>query len=168
MLDVELDQSADWDSDIDWLNLATNAVTAAFAASSRGALADAPFTLSISIKLSDNSEVQILNRDWRGKDAPTNVLSFPMMAPAEFEALANTDDGEVLLGDMILAHGICVAEAAEKGIPIASHVSHLVVHGTLHLLGYDHIDEHEGDMMEALEVKALASMGLHNPYDDNI
>ena len=168
MLDVELDRSADWDSNTDWLSLANNAVTAAFKVSSHGALADALFAVSISIKLSDNAEVQILNRDWRGKDAPTNVLSFPMIAPAEFEALANTDDGEVLIGDMILAHEICVAEAADKQIALASHVSHLIVHGTLHLLGHDHIDEHDGDMMEALEVKALASMGLRNPYDDEI
>ena len=168
MLDVGLDHSAEWDSSVDWLNLAMDAVSAAFAVSSHGALADAPFYVSISIKLSDNSEVQTLNRDWRGKDAPTNVLSFPMIAPAEFEALANTDDGEVLIGDMILAHEICVAEAADKQIALASHVSHLIVHGTLHLLGHDHIDEHDGDMMEALEVKALASMGLRNPYDDEI
>lgn len=168
MLDIALDQSSDWDSEIDWLNLATDAVSAAFAVSSHGALADAPFAVSISIKLSDNAEVQTLNRDWRGKDAPTNVLSFPMIAANEFVALANTDDGEVLIGDMILAHEICVAEAAEKRIALASHVNHLIVHGTLHLLGHDHIDDHDGDMMEALEVKALASMGLHNPYDDEI
>jgi probable rRNA maturation factor len=168
MLDVELDQSDDWDRNTDWQALATNAVAAAFSVSSHGLLADAPFTLSISIKLSDNQEVHILNRDWRGKDSPTNILSFPMIASDEFEALANTDDGEVLVGDMILAHGICVAEASEKRISLADHVTHLFVHGTLHLLGYDHVGELDGDMMEALEVKALASMGLGNPYDDHI
>lgn len=168
MLDVELDQSTDWDTEIHWIELAIKAVETAFLVSSHGALANAPFAMSISIKLSDNAEVQQLNRDWRGKDMPTNVLSFPMIASDEFDALANTDDGEVLVGDMILAHGVCVAEAGEKGISLPSHVSHLIVHGTLHLLGYDHIDEHDGDMMEALEVKALASMGLHNPYDDHI
>jgi probable rRNA maturation factor len=166
MLEVELDQSSDWDRETNWQVLADKAVASAFLVSSHGALADAGFTLSISIKLSDNDEVQTLNRDWRGKDQPTNVLSFPMLAPDEFEALANTDDGEILVGDMILAHGICAAEASEKDISLADHAAHLIVHGTLHLLGYDHIDEHDGDMMEALEVKALASMGLHNPYDD--
>jgi probable rRNA maturation factor len=168
MLEVELDQSNDWDREIHWIELAIKAVEAAFAVSSHGALANAPFTVSISIKLSDNAEVHSLNRDWRGKDMPTNVLSFPMIASDEFEALANTDDGEVLMGDMILAHGVCVAEAEEKRISLANHVSHLIVHGTLHLLGYDHIEEHDWDMMEALEVKALASLGLHNPYDDEI
>ena len=167
MLDIELDQSTDWDRDTDWQALADKAVAAAFAVSSHGFLADEPFTLSISIKLSDNQEVQTLNRDWRGKDRPTNVLSFPMIASDEFEALANTDDGEVLVGDMILAHGVCITEANEKGISLTNHITHLIVHGTLHLLGYDHVDDHAGDMMEALEVKALASMGIHNPYDDN-
>jgi probable rRNA maturation factor len=168
MLEVELDQSNDWDREIHWIELAIKAVEAAFLVSSHGALANAAFTVSISIKLSDNAEVHKLNHDWRGKDKPTNVLSFPMIASDEFEALANTDDGEVLMGDMILAHGVCFAEAEEKRISLANHVSHLIVHGTLHLLGYDHIEEHDGDMMEALEVKALASLGLHNPYGDEI
>ena len=168
MLDVELDQSTDWDTETHWIELAIKAVEAAFLVSSHGALANAAFTMSISIKLSDNAEVQQLNRDWRGKDMPTNVLSFPMIASDEFDTLANTDDGEVLVGDMILAHDVCVIEAEQKGISLPNHISHLIVHGTLHLLGYDHIDEHDGDMMEALEVKALASMGLHNPYDHHI
>ncbi len=166
MIDVFLDHSGEWDGDTDWQNLAERSVAAAFMVSSHGTLANAPFTVSISIKLSDNDEVQALNRDWRGKDMPTNVLSFPMIDGDEFEALANTDDGEVLLGDMILAYDICATEAREKAISLADHLAHLLIHGTLHLLGYDHIDEHEGDVMEEVEVKALASMGLHNPYDD--
>ena len=71
---------------------------------------------------------------------------------------------ELLLGDIILAYGVCETEAAEKGIPVAHHATHLVIHGMLHLLGHDHIDDEEAEAMEALEVKALASMGLHNPY----
>lgn len=168
MIDVELDQSDDWGGVIDWPSLAKRAVAAGFSVSSHGPLAQANFTLSVSIILSNNDEVQTLNREWRGKDMPTNVLSFPMIEPDDFEALANTDDGEVLVGDMILAYGICVDEAREKSVSLADHVTHLMVHGTLHLLGYDHIDEHDGDMMEALEVKALASMGIANPYEDHI
>lgn len=164
MLEVELDRSDDWDSGIDWEALAAGAVKAAFAVSSHGALADAAFALSVSIRLSDNDEVQALNAQWRDKDMATNVLSFPMLDAEDFAALANTDDGEVLLGDMILARGVCAAEADEKGIVLADHVSHLIVHGTLHLLGLDHIDDVQAEHMEALEVKALASLGLDNPY----
>lgn len=164
MLEVDIDRTRDWDGQTDWERIAEDAVKAAFSVSSHGALADAPFTLSISIRLSDDAEVHELNRNWRGKDQPTNVLSFPMLKAAELDALANTDDGEVLLGDMILGHGICKSEAEEKTIPLSRHASHLIVHGTLHLLGLDHIDDAEAEHMEALEVKALASLGLANPY----
>ena len=73
---------------------------------------------------------------------------------------------ELLLGDIILAYGVCEAEAAEKNIPVADHAAHLVIHGMLHLLGHDHIDDDEAEAMEALEVKALASIGLGNPYSE--
>jgi probable rRNA maturation factor len=164
MLEVALDQSDDWNGDQDWQMLADAAVKAAFSVSSHGDLANAPFTLSLSISLANNAEVQTLNAQWRGKDKPTNVLSFPMLEVSELDALANTDDGEVLLGDMILAFETCNAEAAEKVITLADHVTHLIVHGTLHLLGLDHIDDIQAEHMEALEVKALASLGLANPY----
>lgn len=166
VLEIELDASDSWGEDFDWQNLADKAVAAGVAVSSHGWIARAPFAASISVSLSDNDDVQSLNAQWRDKDKPTNVLSFPMIESDNFESLSNTDDGEVLLGDMILAHGVCVAEAEEKGISLADHVSHLIVHGTLHVLGYDHIDEAEGDHMEGLEAKALASLGLANPYDD--
>jgi probable rRNA maturation factor len=90
-----------------------------------------------------------------------------MLEAEELGSLANTRDCEVLLGDIILAHRICVTEAEEKAIPLPQHVTHLIIHGTLHLLGYDHIDDHEAEEMEALEVKALASLGLPNPYIEN-
>ncbi len=166
MLEVELDQSDDWNGDQDWQTLADAAVKAAFSVSSHGDLASAKFTISISISLSNDAEVQTLNAQWRGKDQPTNVLSFPMLEVSELDALANTDDGEVLLGDMILAFETCQAEAEEKAITLAHHVTHLIVHGTLHLLGLDHIDDIQAEHMEALEVKALASLGLANPYSD--
>jgi probable rRNA maturation factor len=166
-LTVELDLTDDWDGQTDWEATAKAAATAALSVSSHGDLADAAFALSISVRLADDGEVNELNSQWRGKDKPTNVLSFPMLERDEFDALANTDDGEVLLGDIILAHGVCSAEAAEKQIPLAQHVTHLIVHGTLHLLGYDHIDDAEAEHMEALEVKALASLGLANPYSDD-
>jgi probable rRNA maturation factor len=167
MLEVDIDRTRDWDDQTDWESIAVNAVKSAFSVSSHGDLADAPFAVSISIRMSDNSEVHELNRNWRGKDRPTNVLSFPMMVGGEMNALANTDDGEVLLGDMILAYGVCIAEADDKGIALTDHVTHLIVHGTLHLLGYDHVDDAQAEHMEALEVKALASLGLANPYSDD-
>ncbi len=167
MLEVDIDRTRDWDGQTDWDRIAEDAVKAAFLVSSHGDLAYAPFTLSISIRLSDNQEVHELNRNWRGKDKPTNVLSFPMLEADELDALANTDDGEVLLGDMILGYGVCASEAEEKAIPLTRHVSHLIVHGTLHLLGLDHIDDTEAEHMEALEVKALASLGIANPYSDH-
>jgi probable rRNA maturation factor len=165
MLEVDLSAEPVWDANEDWQTLSERAAAAAFAVAPYAALTEGGLNISVSIRFADNDEVQKLNRDYRDKDAPTNVLSFPMMEGHEFDALANTDGGETLLGDIILAHETCAAEAAEKGIPLPQHVTHLIIHGTLHLLGYDHIDEHQGDVMEELEVKALASMGLGNPYD---
>jgi probable rRNA maturation factor len=167
MLEVDIDRTRDWDGQTDWDRIAEDAVKAAFLVSSHGDLAGAHFTLSVSIRLADDQEVHELNRTWRAKDKPTNVLSFPMLEADELDALSNTDDGEVLLGDMILGHGVCASEAEEKAIPLARHASHLIVHGTLHLLGLDHIDDVEAEHMEALEVKALASLGIANPYSDH-
>ena len=108
--------------------------------------------------------MQALNAAYRGKDKPTNVLSFPMVQRDLLDGLANTDDGEVLLGDIILAHGVCAREAAEKGVTAAIHATHLVVHGTLHLLGYDHEGDGEAEAMEAIERAALGSLGIADPY----
>ena len=134
------------------------------AVSAQGSLASAPFTVSVSVHFGTDDEVQALNRDYRHKDKPTNVLSFPMIDPDDFAALANTDDGEVLLGDIMLAYQTCAREAEEKGIALAAHATHLALHGMLHLLGHDHIDEADAEIMEALEVKALANLGIDNPY----
>ncbi len=80
------------------------------------------------------------------------------------DGLANSDDGEVLLGDIVLAAGVCAREAAEKHVPMETHATHLIVHGLLHLLGYDHEGEAEAEAMEAIERTALASLGLDDPY----
>lgn len=163
---IETETSIDplWPADTNWESLASRAVAAALAVSPYGSLADARFAVSVSVHFGSDNEVHALNRDYRDKDKPTNVLSFPMVAPDMLDALANTDDGEVLLGDIMLAFQTCVAEAAEKGISLADHASHLVAHGTLHLVGYDHIEDAEAVHMEELEVKALANLGLDNPY----
>ncbi len=157
----------------DWDALATKAVLAALAATPFAALADSNLCIEVAIKLSGNAEVQMLNRDYRGKDKPTNILSFPQTPPDLLVAIASSmpggaagDDSEAILGDMILAYETCIAEAGDKAISLADHVTHLIVHGTLHLLGYDHIEEEEAVHMEALEIDILAGLGLADPYGD--
>ena len=117
----------------------------------------------VSVVLADDGFITGLNRDYRGLDRPTNVLSFPMAEPYELEQ-AEEEGPELLLGDVILAHGICRQEAADKAISIEDHAAHLVVHGTLHLLGYDHAGDRDAEDMEAREVLALARLGIANPY----
>lgn len=92
------------------------------------------------------------------------MLSFPQVQADLLDTLSNSDDGEILLGDIVLARETCAREATEKAVSIADHATHLIVHGTLHLVGYDHLDDPAADAMEALEVKALASLGIANPY----
>jgi probable rRNA maturation factor len=121
-------------------------------------------SIEISVRLTNDGEVQTLNRQYRGKDKPTNVLSFPMVQPDLIGGLGNTDDGEVLLGDIVLAQETCVREASERGVPLADHAAHLIVHGVLHLLGYDHMDDAKAETMEAIEHEAMAALGLHDPY----
>jgi probable rRNA maturation factor len=168
MVEIELDHSEEWDGEQDWQKLAAHAVAQAFAVA--GFNADP--RISVSISLSDNETVRGLNVLWRHKDKPTNVLSFPMLEADELKYLRQFRQNagierEILLGDIILAHGVCVAEAEEKAISLADHVTHLIIHGTLHLIGYDHIDQTDAEDMESLEVKALASLGLGNPYSDH-
>lgn len=165
MIHIELAREDAWPDDRDWQAIATRAVNAAVAHTPYGGLATTAAHVEVSIRLTDDDEVRALNRDYRGKDKATNVLSFPMVQPDLIDAVTqNSDDGEVLLGDIVLAHGVCTAEAAERGIAVADHLSHLVAHGTLHLLGYDHINDDEGDAMEEIERAALADLGITDPY----
>lgn len=165
MIAVAIQREDQWPGTADWDDLALKAITQAIRQTSHGDLVSEAVTLEISIKLTDNSEVQSLNAAYRGKDKPTNVLSFPMVQPDMLGALANSDDGEVLLGDIVIALGVCKAEADEKQISIQDHAMHLIVHGTLHLLGYDHeTGEAEADAMEAMERSALAALGIADPY----
>ena len=122
--------------------------------------------LSASLLFTLDEEVRVLNREWRTKDAPTNVLSFPMLTRAELEAMT-PQGGPEMLGDVALALETCRREAAEKGISLEAHTAHLLVHGLLHLAGHDHeAGEAEAAAMEALEIKALAQMGIKDPYGD--
>lgn len=164
MLVAETDLVLPWPAGTHWPALAQRAVAAALMQTPHAALADAAPLVEVAIRMTDDAEVQALNRDYRGKDKPTNVLSFPQYDPGDFAVLTNSDDGEILLGDIVLALETCTREADDKGIAVADHAAHLMVHGMLHLLGYDHLDDASGDAMEALETKALASMGLADPY----
>ncbi|HEY0312335.1 MAG TPA: rRNA maturation RNase YbeY [Allosphingosinicella sp.] len=165
MILVEADVSEEWDSSTGWPALAERAVGAAVAASAHAPLIESGLAVEVSVKFTGDDEVQGLNASYRGKDKPTNVLSFPMFEAALLPSLAQTDGGEVLLGDLALAHGVCAREAAEKGISVADHAAHLVVHGTLHLLGYDHEQGDEAaEAMESLERAALAGLGIADPY----
>ncbi len=155
---VEVDCGSAWPAG-DWDSLGQQSVDAAMAQAGIE-IANA----EISIRLTDDTEVHALNRDYRGKDKPTNVLSFPQYAPEEIAGLATSTDPEILLGDIVLARETCTHEATEKGIPLTDHAAHLLIHGTLHLLGHDHMEDVAAEAMEALEVKALASMGIANPY----
>ena len=122
--------------------------------------------LSVSILFTSDSEIHALNREWRQRDKPTNVLSFPMLARAELLGLS-AEGPPVLLGDIALAHETCAREAVERGIALGDHATHLLVHGLLHLAGYDHeISAADAEAMEALETKALAICGIADPYGD--
>ena len=111
----------------------------------------------MSLALSDDAELRALNARWRGLDKPTNVLSFPAVTP---ERLSET----LVLGDVIVAYETMAREAEEEGKGLADHFRHLVVHGALHLFGYDHKIDAEAEKMEALERRILARLGVDDPY----
>jgi probable rRNA maturation factor len=165
MLDVAVNiAGGGWDVRGDWQALADTACATALAETPHGYLAQIESNCEVAVRLTDDEEVRVLNSQYRGKNVPTNVLSFPMVQADLIDSLANTDDGEILLGDIVLADGVVAREAAQKSISVADHTSHLIVHGMLHLLGYDHIDDHEADSMEAIERAALARIGISDPY----
>ena len=113
----------------------------------------------VTVVLTDDAEQHELNKQWRGFDKSTNVLSFPQLEP--FAPVAG------LVGDITLARETVEREAAEMGITLEAHFTHLVVHGFLHLLGYDHIEEAEAVKMESLETKILSGLGIADPYADS-
>ena len=167
-LDIAIDSDGEWDSSTGqgtghWRELARAAATAAIAESAFPQLGKGERAVELSIRLTSDAEVHALNAEWRGKDKPTNVLSFPMTEAADLGKTAEPGP-ELMLGDIILARGVCASEAEDKAIPLDQHAAHLMVHGTLHLLGYDHMDEDSAADMEAREVRALARMGIADPY----
>ena len=155
-LEIEIVRHSDlWDSIEVSGDALSRAALAAFAASS--AAPDAP--CEVTLVLTDDDEMRELNRTWRGKDSSTNVLSFPAGEPVG-EAHGEPSP----LGDIVLAGETVIEEAKLKGIPAADHAAHLVVHGMLHLLGFDHERDADAERMEALETKVLAGLGIADPY----
>lgn len=146
MIDVEIEAQA-WTAALPDAEALTRTVAEAVLAEER--LADR----SLVVLLTDDTAVQALNAQFRHKDQPTNVLSFP--APP---------NPEQHLGDVALAYETCAREAAEQGKPLAHHLQHLVAHGVLHLLGYDHMTDEEAADMEGLERIVLAGLGIPDPY----
>lgn len=137
------------------------------AAAARAAVAGAPVAVpamaELGVRLTDDAEIRTLNKSWRDRDAATNVLAFALNdspAPSDPEAAA-------MLGDVVVALETCVAEARDQDKALADHLSHLVVHGTLHLLGFDHENDGEADAMEALERVVLRGLGVPDPYLDH-
>ncbi|MBY6129167.1 rRNA maturation RNase YbeY [Qipengyuania aquimaris] len=158
-LDIEIDG---WTDAEDWEVLSQKAHEAI--AQVEPALAHPRLTASI--LFTSDEQVHELNKEWRGKDKPTNVLSFPMLEREELLELGGEGPPE-LLGDIALAFGTCEREAEEKGISLADHTTHLLVHGFLHLAGHDHVDSDEqAAAMEKLEIEALAKLGIADPYGD--
>jgi probable rRNA maturation factor len=161
-MDLEIDIEEPWSAVSDWADLAQAALDALVEVAPE---LDNPRLLA-SVLFTSDAEVHVLNREWRAKDKPTNVLSFPML---DREALLDLapDGPPEMLGDLALACETCTREATEKGVPVEHHATHLLMHGLLHLAGHDHeTGEAEAEAMEALETKALAILGIPDPYGD--
>ena len=157
--DIDIDG---WPADVEWDALTVRAHAAL------GTVEPALHNprLTASVLFTSDADVHALNKEWRGKDKPTNVLSFPML---EREALLDIapEGPPEMLGANALAAGTCAREAAEKGVPLETHATHLLIHGLLHLAGHDHVDsDAQAEAMEALEIAALAKLGIGDPYGD--
>ncbi len=123
--------------------------------------------MELSVRIVGNDESQALNREYRGKDKPTNVLSFPGIEPDGLvDAFDQAEAGgpPAMLGDLVIAGPVVVAEAGEQNKQVHHHLAHLSVHGVLHLMGFDHIEEEDALEMEALEREILADLGINDPY----
>jgi len=125
-----------------------------------------PARHELALLLCDDARIAVLNAEFRGKAVPTNVLSWPAFAGEPPDPGSGPGDGNepLFLGDIAMAFDTCAREAAAAGVPLGDHAAHLVVHGVLHLLGYDHVGEQEAVEMEKIETKTLATLGIADPY----
>ncbi len=161
-----------WEPLAAWEPLVSRVLEAALAHARRRAVARAPdgiagegpVAVEISVLLTDDPGMRVLNARWRGKDRPTNVLAFPLLPPEEAQrALLDVGAVPPLLGDVVLAHETIAREASALGLAFADHLAHLLVHGCLHLLGYDHDREEEAEAMEEMESVILGGLGIACP-----
>lgn len=157
-MEIDLDITCD-----EWLQLEHPEETVLAAANAAlGAIGMDPGDLTLSIVLSDDGTVAELNQTWRGKPRSTNVLSFPV------GGMPASGFGEPeFIGDIILASGVVIGEAKESGKPLATHLTHLVIHGILHLVGYDHDNDISAVKMQNAEAAAMATLGLPDPYHED-
>ncbi len=156
-IDIDVEEPDSWPAPPATLQrVVEDAVRAALAEAGTGG-AD---PVSVSVSLSGNARVRELNREWRGRDRPTNVLSFP--APRNMPLPG--DGGPRPLGDIVLAGPVVAREAEEAGVPLEEQLAWMVIHGMLHLLGYDHLDDEGRRRMEELERRSLARLGYADPY----
>lgn len=146
-------QSPQWEALAGAGELAERAVAAALARAGVPVQAGA----ELSVALSDDADVRRLNAQWRGLDKPTNVLSFPAAEPGELARAPH-------IGDIVLAYETVAREARDDGKTLTDHTAHLIIHGVLHLLGFDHETDVEAEAMETLEIAALADLGIADPY----
>ena len=153
MLEIALEADEEWDSSRPWEELVRDAAQAAIAESAYPELTASDRPVELSVRLTGDAEVRALNAEWRGKDKATNVLSFPLSEADDLKQ-AKLAGPELLLGDIVLARGVCEAEAGDKGVSVEQHAAHLLVHGTLHLLGYDHHDDSEAEDMAGRRARA--------------
>lgn len=155
MIDIDILVETDsWGDESVLRDLATNAIAAAWQTLDGG---KQPVS-ELSLVFTDDATIKELNNDWRDKDRPTNVLSFPA-----FTLKPGQKPGP-MLGDIVIAHETVAREAVDEGKPFDHHLSHLIVHGFLHLLGYDHLSETQAEEMEGLERKALERLAIPDPY----
>ncbi|NNC38211.1 MAG: rRNA maturation RNase YbeY [Acidimicrobiales bacterium] len=159
MSDFEIDihvEDLRWTEFVDLLDsLVSRAIRASLAYLNAHELAHCDFS-EVSLAFVSDDKIQKLNAEYRGKDKPTNVLSFPG---------TEIDGFKPLLGDIVLAYETAVAEALDRSIERDDHIVHLVVHGFLHLMGYDHENNQDADIMESIEIKILEGLGIASPYD---
>ena len=150
----------------DWLRAEPAAEAICSAAAKAAVTASGLASAEVSLVLSDDPAVASLNSTYRGKSGPTNVLSFPAGDGVDDSAAAERDGPPLLLGDVVIAFETTAAEAAATGTALADHLRHLVVHGILHLVGYDHETDADAAVMEGLEVEILREFGVDDPYRD--